>query len=125
MLPMGEKKSRLKTFKKFREILLGLYDSIAFFSIAAAIAALLRRREGAPIFELSFLQSLLDMLFLSFLSITLVVNGVVNASPLFLSYVAKGWHRNNKADQKRPTLSSQGDESSLGELTCHFVVIYC
>lgn len=80
LLPVENKERRNHLFVIIRQILLGLYTSAAIFSISIALAAKIIHDQGPPLFELSFLQSLIAMLVLNFVAISIIVLAAVNSS---------------------------------------------
>ena len=93
ILPIWDKEKFQKRFQARCEALMSFYDSAGFFAMSIGVAAIIRDHQGATYFELSFLQSLLNMQALSFLAVTFSVAGVVIPGSCLMVKHSKAWYR--------------------------------
>jgi hypothetical protein len=66
-------------FEKLKELHFEFHGTSALFSVPVAIAAIVRAKQGAPLFEVSFLQSLLTMQFIGAISNNIAMSNIMRS----------------------------------------------
>jgi hypothetical protein len=75
-----------KRFKHVRELQSEFHGTSALFSLPVAVAAIVRAHQGATLFEISFLQSLLALQFLGSISNIIIMSNII-ATWITIGYI--------------------------------------